>query len=261
MKKFFRTLSTISLILTSIFFIGCAAISYEFPDIYNVTENSNIALSGPVPLTIKPTNKKSDIGAGINNQANKIRKGNLTLLNFIPIKPVEIDIVSENEVIPCGTPFGVKIFTDGVMVIGTSTITSMNGIYNPAKQSGIKKGDVITQINNSPIKSNEDLANVVENSQGNTLSVSVTRGNIVFDTSLTPVKAINDDCYKIGIWVRDSSAGIGTVTFYNTVNNTFSGLGHGICDVDTGELLPLSRGDIMEGNINVISKGLKGTPG
>lgn len=261
MKKFFKILSVCFLLISTIFFGGCIFISSSLPNVYYSTKKSEMVLSGAVPLTIKPIRNTKPLRTNSNHNPSLHFPGSITLLNLIPIKTVEIDIIDESEVIPCGTPFGVKLFTEGVMVIGTSTIKTQQGMANPAKQSGIKKGDVITKINDYQIKSNEDLAYMVENSDGKPLSVSITRGNMSFDTSLTPAKSVNEDIYRVGIWVRDSSAGIGTITFYNAKNKSFSGLGHGICDVDTGELLPLSHGDIMEASINGINRGTRGTPG
>lgn len=236
-------------------------ISSSLPSVYYATEKSEMVLSGAVPLKIRPSNNPKSLNTNCSCNSSNYFPGSVTFLNFLPIKTVQIDIVEENQVVPCGTPFGIKLFTEGVMVIGTSNVKTQQGNANPAKQSGIKKGDVITKINDYQIKSNEDLAYMVENSSGKPLSVSITRGNITFDTSLTPVKPVNEDMYRVGIWVRDSSAGIGTITFYNVKNSSFSGLGHGICDIDTGELLPLSHGDIMEASINGVNRGTRGAPG
>ena len=261
MKKIFKISLAVSLLITSACFIGRTFIANSSPDTYHITQDPEIRLSGYLPLSVKPVKNISQVNSLSPEHFPSSFKAKLTLFDMIPIKSVRVDLIPECKVIPCGTPFGVKIFTDGVMIIGVSTVKTENGICNPAKSCGLKKGDVITKVNNNLIRNNEELANVIEKSDGKELNVSVQRGNITFDTILTPAKSCDDKLYRAGIWVRDSSAGIGTITFYNSSNNSFSGLGHGICDIDTGELLPLSHGDIMEASINGINKGRKGTPG
>lgn len=261
MKKFLKAALATSLLTASALLIGRAFISYNFPSVYHVTQDSEIKLSGNIPLSVKPIKNVKQVNSLSPDKIPPTYKASLTLFDFIPIKTVKVNLISDYKAIPCGTPFGVKIFTDGVMIIGVSTVKTENGICNPAKECGLKKGDVITKVDNQDIRNNEELAQIIEKSCGKQLNVSVQRGNIVFDTCLKPAQSYDDKLYRAGIWVRDSSAGIGTITFYNSSNNSFSGLGHGICDIDTGDLLPLSHGDIMEASINGINKGKRGAPG
>ncbi len=183
------------------------------------------------------------------------------LLDAIPIKTVDVEVVEETQVIPCGTPFCVKIFTQGVVVVGMSDLKSNGKTVNPARSAGLKIGDVITSINGIQVNTNEEVAAIIEKSGGVPLSLSVLRSNMSFEVQITPVKADDGISYKAGLWVRDSSAGIGTLTFYNPEEHSFAGLGHGICDIDTGDLMPLLSGDIVSANISGIVKGEKGTPG
>ena len=132
---------------------------------------------------------------------------------------------------------------------------------NPARSAGLKIGDVITSINGTQVNTNEEVASLIEQSGGVPLNLSVLRSNMSFDVQIIPVKSDDGVSYKAGLWVRDSSAGIGTLTFYDPQQNSFAGLGHGICDIDTGDLMPLLNGDIVTANINGIVKGTKGTPG
>ena len=182
------------------------------------------------------------------------------LLNIIPLKSVNVQVVEETKVVPCGVPFGVKIFTDGVVVVGISDVKVNLSTVNPAKDAGLKIGDVIMSIDNNTVNSNEEVAKYIQNCNGNPLTLSVRRENMTFSTEICPVKS-EDSSYKAGLWVRDSSAGIGTLTYYNPEQQVFAGLGHGICDVDTGELMPLRNGDIVPAIINGVVKGEKGTPG
>ena len=147
------------------------------------------------------------------------------------------------------------------MVVKLSSVETENGDINPAKLALIKKGDVITHVDGTAVNSKEEFAKIVENSNGNTLNLDIIRGNVKFKTKITPVKAAGENTFKAGIWVRDSSSGIGTITFCDEEKNMFAGLGHGIRDIDTNELIPLSHGEIMKATIKNILKPSKKNTG
>ncbi len=186
--------------------------------------------------------------------------GQLMLGNIIPIKDVEINIRDNETVIPCGTPFGIKMFTKGVMVVKTDKIIVDNKAYNPARDSGIEIGDVITHVNSSEVTFTEDLPVEVNKCNGEPINLTIVRDNKVISKTILPIDTGNG-CYKIGIWVRDSSAGIGTMTFYHPESNAFGGLGHGICDIDTGTLLPMAQGEVTGAEIESITKARAGIAG
>lgn len=253
-----------TIILSIVFFglIACITnVSIELPNSFNVTSKSGENVNNFFPVTIRAINNSQ--GKRISSFVDDKSPYNAELLfmNSIPIKNVNIHLTDEVSVIPCGTPFGIKLFTEGVVVVGLSDVKTSDGIYNPAKLAGIKKGDVIISMDDKNVHSNEDVANIIESSQGSDIKLHVKRNDNEFDSTLRPLRSTDDDAYKIGIWVRDSSAGIGTMTFINPETNTFAGLGHGICDVDTGELLPLSHGDIISAKIDGLKPGQKGDPG
>ena len=264
MKKFFRTLAVIYLVF---FILILGLVTYGFymlPNKYIVTNslNKNIKINNFLKvkncssLSFKNTTLPVD---GINSKSSEYK--NIVFLDFIPIKKVNVEYCSDQKVFPCGTPFGVKIFTQGVLVVSTCDVKSEEGSFSPAKNSGIKKGDVILKVNNVDINTNDDLLKIVENSDGKILNFCILRNNLKFNVDLKAAKNVLDEKYKIGAWVRDSSAGIGTLTFHDPETNFFGGLGHGICDIDTGDLLPLSHGDIVKASINGVIKGRKGVPG
>lgn len=186
--------------------------------------------------------------------------GKLMLGNIIPIKNVEINIKDNETVIPCGTPFGIKLFTKGVMVVRTDKIVINNKAYNPARDSGIEIGDIITHVNSEEVNFTEDLPVIINESEGHPITLTVMRDNKEIVKSIMPVNT-GDDNYKIGVWVRDSSAGLGTMTFYHPESHAFGGLGHGICDVDTGTLLPLAQGEVTGAQIESITKAKAGVAG
>lgn len=172
------------------------------------------------------------------------------------------------KVIPCGQPFGIKMLTEGIMVVRLSDINGKDDSC-PAKDAGIKVGDIIISVGGEKITSNEDLSKVISSSGGKTIEVIVKRNNSDSDAKssdeltlkLTPEYCNNEKCYKTGMWIRDSSAGIGTITFYDPTTGAFGGLGHPICDSDTGEILPLSSGEICDVSITGYKKGSSGSPG
>ena len=189
------------------------------------------------------------------DNADEIYTANL--FGIIPIKKVQINIFPQTALIPGGMPFGVKFFTEGVVVVGLSDIETDRGTSNPAKAAGIKTSDIITQINGIPINNVEEAAKIIESSDGDTLYLNILRDGKTVELKLKPVYSVSESKYKSGIWLRDSTAGIGTVTFITPANYAFGGLGHGICDVDTGNLMPLKKGTIINA---VIENSVKGKP-
>ena len=183
------------------------------------------------------------------------------LFGVIPIKEVNVDVIPDIKLIPCGNVFGVKFFTKGIIVIGMSDIETSDGILTPATQAGLQVKDIITHVNGKEVNTVEDMAQIVEESKGSKIGIKYSRNGKEIDTELTPLLSLTDKKYKTGLWVRDSTAGIGTITYYNPKNNSFAGLGHGICDVDTGELMPLLRGTVVDIELTDVIKGKEGHPG
>jgi len=223
-------------------------------------EKSVIKINSFLPMTTQIEGKASQVQSEVNKE-EKIYNSQVKLFGFIPVKNVNIRVVKEKTVIPCGNPFGVKIFTEGAVVVKVSGIKTEDGIVNPAKNAGLKKGDIILKINNTSINCNEDIAKIVENSGGQALILEVRRNNSNLKLNFSPCKCSEDGFYRAGIWVRDSSAGIGTMTFYDPESLIFVGLGHGICDSDTGNIMPLKHGEIVKATISGITRGEKGIPG
>jgi len=160
----------------------------------------------------------------------------------------------EKQVLLGGKPFGLKLFTNGVIVIDVDKKNS------PAQNAGIKVNDIIVKAQQTTIENNEQLKEIVENSKGNKIQLEVNRNNKEIKLTLTPEKN-NSNEYVAGMWIRDSTAGIGTITYYNPENSSFGALGHGICDKDTGMLMPLKDGEITFANISHVTKANDGVVG
>ena len=183
------------------------------------------------------------------------------LFGILPTKSVKSKFFSNIYLVPGGDVFGVKFFTDGVVVTDLSEVESDEGIICPAKKAGLKPGDVVTSVNGHELASSEDLTEISEKSGGKQLSLEFERDGKKYKANLLPVRSSSDGMYKLGMWVRDSTAGIGTVTFYDPSDGSFAGLGHGIYDADTELLLPLRRGAVVDIELDDIVRGRQGHPG
>lgn len=168
---------------------------------------------------------------------------------------------SVRTVIPVGRAVGIKLFSDGVLVVGLSSIPTEVGSAAPAKECGLREGDIITHINSEEVDTIEQVQSLLQGLEGDKMSIRCLRGEKQLQMTAQAVRCTSDGEYKLGAWIRDSMAGIGTMTFYDPATGTFGALGHGINDVDTFRLMPLQSGGIMEASVTQVQKGLKGTPG
>ena len=159
-----------------------------------------------------------------------------------------------------GIPFGVRFLTEGILVVGYCDVQSGGGRHNPARAAGLAPGDCIYQINEETPHTVGELCEMLQESTGQ-ITVGYRRGTQEKHVTLSPLKCDEDGKVRIGLFVRDSGAGIGTVTFVSEKGNTFAGLGHGICDGESGALIPLSRGSVMGVEIAGITRGATGAPG
>lgn len=162
---------------------------------------------------------------------------------------------------PGGIPFGVKFMTQGVIITGFSDVTTASGKVCPATDAGLRQNDIILKINGETVTDASHLSGVAESSGGAPIKLTYERDGKQATASLTPAKCTEDGKYKTGMYVRDSGAGIGTVTYIVPETLSFGGLGHGICDASTGKLVSMQRGSVVGVTINGVVKGLSGTPG
>lgn len=259
-KKFFQRLTGWLTALTLLAGSAVGYYHYTLPDQFRVTAGTKLRLN-QTGLSIIDTVNKKEITASALKSANQNYHAQLMLFDVIPIKTVSVKVVQEKLLVPCGTPFGIKLFTNGVMVVGVADIESVGKMINPAAVAGVKVGDIITEVNGKAVTQNSQVAKLIESSAGAPVELSIIRNEETLTATLTPILSDVDGSYKGGLWVRDSTAGIGTVTFYDPSNGAFGGLGHGICDVDTNELMPLRNGDVVSVTISGIVKGQKGRAG
>lgn len=209
------------------------------------------------------TCKETVTSAGVVNAkaVNDEESVQVNFLNIIPVKRTSVKSVKRQYVVLGGEIFGIKLFTDGVLVVDAESVQSEGKNINPAEKAGIRVGDIIKSINGEKVYTNKALSEIIEKSNGEMLKVTVVRGSDTIDVSFASAKEDQTGKFKAGLWVRDSTAGIGTVTFYNPKNNSFAGLGHAICDVDTGEIMPMINGEMSEAYISGFYKSSSGCVG
>ncbi len=203
-----------------------------------------------------------DLSGKIQKSQNESDSVNLKIMGWLPVKTVNIESIERISLIPCGTPFGIKMLTDGVIITDFGDVKSSDGVMHssPAETHGLCIGDIITKIDGIAVSSASVLSQLISSSDDNNIEIEYIR-NGKYDTLYVDTIPIGDKTSALGVWVRDSAAGIGTMTFYDKKRKLFGGLGHGICDSESGNLLPLQSGEIVSVNINNVIKGKSNAPG
>ena len=171
------------------------------------------------------------------------------------------DDLRELKLSPGGMPFGVKFFTEGVSIVGFCDVEVNGQKCNPATAAGLRPKDIIVKVNGETLSGASQLTEAIENCNGKEITLLCRRAGQEMEFKLTPVYSQAEARYKTGIWVRDTGAGIGTVTFIIPETGAFAGLGHGICDADTGALIPIKRGAVSGVTISSVVRGAAGAPG
>lgn len=185
----------------------------------------------------------------------------LSLFGAIPVKSVSVRREEPPTLIASGAPFGVKLLMEGVMVTATGKVDCAGDDVCPAELAGVEVGDILCLANDVRLSSNADLQQVISDSGGRDVTLSLTRGNAELTACLHPVYSESAGTWRGGMWVRDSIAGIGTMTFINKATGEFAGLGHPVCDSDTGEMIPIRSGEAVPVEITGARKGITGRAG
>lgn len=178
-----------------------------------------------------------------------------------PLSCINADELGDLTLLPGGMPFGVRFLTEGVTVVGFCDLEQNGKKVNPATDAGLKLRDVILKVDGEAISGASALTEKIEHCGGKELVLLCRRNGTETEIRLTPIWCGAESRYKTGIWVRDSGAGIGTVTFIIPETGAFAGLGHGICDADSGELIAMRRGTVSDVTISSVVRGAVGAPG
>ncbi len=255
MKRFFRSLSAVltaaGIFIFSVIAFGDATVSDSLESINGSPD------VGCTFLSVE--NKNAVKVSGFTNSDGEY-KAKLMAFDLFPVKEVSLNAVKRRYVGVGGDVFGIKMYTKGVMAVKIDSVDVTTGEQSPAQLAGIKCGDCITHVDGSVIVNADDFISFIRNSGGKELSLTVERDGGTLNLKLRPNPSESGG-YRAGLWVRDSSAGIGTVTFYDSENKLFAGLGHGVCDVDTGKIMPLSGGEAVRATVNGFYKSAPGDPG
>lgn len=257
-KLFIKPLFSVCSILAALVFFGIAYLQTGLPDDFYVYEGKALKVQAAVPIFCEPQRKTA---ATESKQAAQGYSVQLKAFGIIPVKSAEVSVIGKRSVQVKGSCFGIKIYTKGVMVVKLDTVDTENGPVDVAAEAGVKLGDTILKINGQAVGCNEEVAKIIEESEGADLKFEIRRENKTLTLTVKPQLSYSSGKYKAGIWVRDSSAGVGTATFYSPSYEVLCGLGHGVYDSDTGDLLPVQSGELVGAEIIGIQKGTVGCPG
>ncbi len=257
MKRIFRAFSA-ALAALSLFAMGfCAYSAQTTPDEITICKNGGYSFGDNSAYTLCFT--ESTGAYGTSDRLNT--KAEIKLFGLLPVKSVDVHLSDRQTVTLGGKPFGIRLYTDGLVVAKTSSVPVEGGSSDPSSKAGIRCGDIILEANGEALKTNEQLTQICEKSGGSPILLRCRRNGDYFSTTIIPEMDVQLGSYRLGLWVRDSCAGIGTITFTDENTKTFAGLGHGIYDGDSGSLMPLADGDIVPADIISADKSIGGSPG
>ena len=261
MKKLFKIMILLTFLL--IIYVYILVIS-NIPDEITIFEGENLSLKTIFGMTLHSEDEVLEVSANSGEKTiNKIGNETLSISLFdkLFLKSIDVSVLPKTTVIPVGNIAGVKLYTNGVLVVGMSEIEGEDSkTYKPYENTGIEEGDTIVKINDNVISSTDDLIEKVNMSNGEKIEIEYIHDEETKECSITPIKTSEEE-YKLGLWVRDSAAGVGTVTFYEPSTQSFGALGHGITDIDTGDLLNIASGEFVTAKVLNIKKGEDGNPG
>ena len=256
----------LSALVLTIYFSPHAQLLRTLPGTLSVADGQSAVLDAPFPLTLDIASAEADSSmdqslADVDAQA-ETGKATISLFGLLPLREVDIKVSDDLRLYPGGQAVGVALHTKGVLVVGTSDLTGAN---SPARLAGIKPGDVIMKADGRTIESTDDLTEIVSAYGATPLPLTIQRGENTLSLTLHAKRDGQSGEYRIGAWVRDSTAGVGTMSFYGEVENgqgiRYGALGHAITDADTQQVLHVGAGEIMLADVVDVRKGQSGYPG
>lgn len=232
----------------------------SIPDSIILFQNEELNLGTIIGIYLDEKNPNYQVvqtSSSLQN-VNSVEKKKVTvsLFNLIKVKEIEVNTIPNTTVIPLGNSVGLKLYTSGVLVIGMTEIEGKK----PYENSGIEEGDMIVEVNNKEVTCTAELISSVNEAGGEDLNIKYIRDGVEYVANIEPIRTEKNE-YKLGLWVRDGAAGIGTITYYEPQTGKFAALGHGIIDIDTEDLINISSGELVTSRIASIVKGEEGNPG
>jgi len=276
-KKRYKIIACLLLSIIIGYAAGSIAFLARFPSEITLTEFATHRISIGLPLSASFQSETAAV-AKVNDQPitndTSIRTrqpltiktdgagtAEMTIGAFgIPMRRIVLDVVPDIKIVPLGTAIGVRINTDGVMVLGMGSFLGEDGEAHRPADGILRAGDLIFKVNNTEVKSKESLSQLIASSKGD-VTLHLRRAEEEMQVTITPAVAATDGVRRIGTWVRDSTKGIGTLTYYNPRTGSFGALGHGIVDVDTRKLMSVKTGVIMPSSVTSVKRGARGAPG
>ncbi len=252
MKKIIKVTDFVFFILSFLFFTIIFTSEFLFPDnviFYDGQETVKIMSVFTAEKTVS------------DRQELQSESAKISLFGIMPVATVSAKATDRKYVYVGGELIGIRLYTDGILVVGLETVNTSAGDVSPGKDAGIEKGDIITEVNGKVIKSVSQFSSMIYSSEGKTLKVKVNRNDKYINVVLNPVLSVSEKKYRCGLWLRDSTAGIGTMTFADPEEKIIASLGHAICDSETGAMLPVGDGDILSAVFNGCIAGTKGITG
>lgn len=257
MKKCRKILSLVCPVLLFALILSAGAVGltdFLFPDSLSLLRGESLPGGGLWQIREEET-----LAVG---QYATASRASVSLLGILPVKEIRINRFEDLRLIPGGDVFGIRISLGGALITGISEIgTEDGGSVCPARSAGLRRGDLILSVDGEAVGNALDFSTRVSDCRGKTLTLRVRRGKEELTVLLTPRPIGEGGQYRAGLWVRDTAAGIGTVTFTDGQTGAFGGLGHGIYDPDSGALLPLVRGTVMNVGLSGVLPGTAGDPG
>lgn len=261
-KKYCFYILVLSICFSYLLFLG------KIPDEVTISRGETLKLQSEIPITFEKEEEEKEatlvsfiLESGKNSPIIDEKNYTLSckLFGIFPVKDVYVQEVPKKTLIPGGIPVGIYVKTNGILVIGTSPVTSVdNTSLEPAKYL-LKSGDYIQTVNGEVVETKEELMQKINHCEGEKIDFGVKRKEEMIEVAVDPVLT-GENTYKVGIWVRDDLAGVGTMTYADKSGN-YGALGHGVSDADTSTLIDMKNGLLYETDIIGIIKGEKGTPG
>ena len=258
-KGFTAAMAVFSAVVFGFIIVG----ERKIPDEFNIVEGSEIDVGIFYSAGLKTVEeqKEQNVSFSFANELKNSTDVQIKALKIFPVKKARVTTNERRYAVPGGEVIGIRLYTSGVIVVGIDDVMSESGLTNPGKAAGLEEGDIIKRIDGKKVKQNSDVAQCLERSGGETVVMEILRDGKDMTVRFKPVRSATDGKFKGGLWVRDSSAGIGTISFYDPETGIFGSLGHAICDVDTKTVMPLSSGDILNAELKGIYKGSPGITG
>lgn len=239
---------------------GWCGLRAALPDTFTLAPGEKLRIAALPFVQAGPAAQGAAAAVGA-AEADASANRTLRLFGVVPVKTVRTVEQARRTVSVQGTPFGVKMFADGALVVAFSDQYTALGTENPAKEAGLRLGDLIVSAGGQPVRNNEELAAAIAAAGGAAIEIVYTRDGETCTTTLAPVADRDTGTWRAGVWVRDSSAGIGTLTFTDPEAGSFAGLGHAVSDADTGTAFTLLSGEIVAVAVTGVQKGAAGAPG